>query len=93
MLVSINTIVAQKEKTFRSIEEAIKTPSKVHKLFLYNQKGYQIKAIASFTNLEELTIYGSHLTQVPYFIKNLKKLNLMGRCFRVVISQIKFGIS
>ena len=74
---------------YSNFEEALKSPEKVYKLNLSNQK-FKMPSDsiwAKFRNLEYLNLKNSHLTNLPVGIGNLKKLrvlDLSGNDFKIL---------
>lgn len=73
-------LVAQLDKVYLDIEEAIKNPDSVYILNLRPKaRGQYLEKIpaeiAKFKNLKELYLVGNRLSELPDFIKDLKYLN------------------
>jgi len=78
-----------KKKEYLNFEEALKTPEKVYRLNLSNQKFKMPpdSIWARFSNLEYLNLKNDHLTNLPVGIgnlKNLKVLDLSGNNFKIL---------
>ena len=74
------------KKDFFTIEEALKSPTKVYRLTL-GSSAMQISDTvwAKFTNLEYLSLKNDHLKRIPNgvgLLKNLKVLDLSGNDFK-----------
>ncbi|MCS7073707.1 MAG: leucine-rich repeat domain-containing protein [Bacteroidia bacterium] len=81
-----------KQKWFTSLEEATKTPDKVYKLTLRDQKLTEFpKEILLFKNLQVLDLSYNKLTTLPpevYKLKNLQELNLYRNRIQSLPSEI-----
>ncbi len=83
------TTAAASEKSYKSLEEALKNPVRVYRLDLSNQ---QFKTLpdsiwSKFENLEYLSLKNDHLKEIPKGIgnlKNLRVLDLSGNDFKVL---------
>lgn len=93
---SLNTTTGQttadssvKTKEYKSLEEALRNPTKVYRLNLSNQN---LKVLSDsiwgmFENLEYLSLKNDHLKEIPAGIgnlRNLKTLDLSGNDFKVL---------
>jgi Leucine-rich repeat (LRR) protein len=76
---TIKIVKAQvREKVYTNIEEALKEPSKVHRLNLANQKNHDyFKYLSKFKNLEYLNLRNTDLDVVPEEILTLKHLKTL----------------
>ena len=67
------------KKEYSNLEEALKTPEKVYRLNLSDQK-FEMPSDSiweRFTNLEYLSLKNDHLKTIPFGIGNLKKLKVL----------------
>lgn len=78
LLILPTILCAQPRKNYNSIEEAIKNPDQVHKLFLNGQNLTQVPPeIAKFKNLDVLDLSDNHITELPNFLFDLKGLSYL----------------
>ena len=67
--------LAQKPKTYNSMEEALKNPDDVRILFLNGQELTEVPPeIAQFKNLYQLCISHNEITELPLFLFDLIEL-------------------
>ena len=77
-IISCTTLNAQVDKTYTSLEEALKTPDKVFKLDLSSQGLSSLpESIGNLTNLTELDLSKNQLKSLPESIGNLTNLTLL----------------
>jgi Leucine-rich repeat (LRR) protein len=68
--------IAQKPKTYRSMEEALKNPDDVRISFLTNLGLTEVpKEIAQFKNLYQLNISNNEITSLPLFLFDLTEMS------------------
>jgi Leucine-rich repeat (LRR) protein len=75
--ITVDSLLIKKE--YSNFEEALKTPEKVYRLNLSNQK-FKMPSDsiwARFSNLEYLNLKNNHLTNLPAGIGNLKSLRVL----------------
>lgn len=78
-----------KNKEYKSLEEALRNPTKVYRLDLSNQNFKMLSDTIwdKFENLEYLSLKNDHLKELPAGIgnlKNLRTLDLSGNDFKVL---------
>ncbi len=82
----------RKEKNYYSLEEALKNPDEVYKLFLNYKEYTEVPSeISQFKNLQELGLGANKLTSLPpelFRLKNLQLLELSHNNIKVLPAEI-----